>query len=348
MQAVTALPAESDAKWIVEGTAVVSSKTKRLLGQDLSDSIAVIDHEDVDETAAEALVASRVKAIINASSTFSGTYPTKGPLLLLRERILICEIDRKDLQYFRTGSRAQISDRFIRIGTAEIHYRPFDERNWLTLYQKAQQNVEHLLSQFIDNTLEYARVEKELILKPLKLPPLSATFAGRHALIVARGNGCQRDLQALADYILRNKPLMVGVDGGADLLLEAGYRPEIIIGDMDSVSDAALNCGAELVVHGYLNGTAPGHARIREMGLEAHIIHAVGTSEDVAVLLADQAGAELIVTLGLRKSMIDFLEKGRKGMGSSLLTRLKVGGKLIDAAGIQTFYGKSEGAGHVH
>jgi uncharacterized membrane-anchored protein len=134
------------------------------------------------------------------------------------------------------------------------------------------------------------------------------------------------------------KPVLIGVDGGADALLEAGSKPDVIIGDFDSVSDTALRCGASLVVHAYADGNAPGAARLDALGLPYTRFLAAGTSEDIAMLLAFEKGAELIVAVGTHNSMVEFLDKGRPGMASTFLVRMKVGPILVDAKGVSRLY----------
>jgi uncharacterized membrane-anchored protein len=325
-------------KPLLQGEVVVSAVTKRLAGLDLNGKIAVIDHLDLDETAAESLIASGTAAVVNASQTMSGAYPSRGSLMLLSAQIPIYEISASDFAMFENGSLVEIYDNFIRVETFTVPCRKFDTRHWLQIYQSAQQNIDRLLERFIENTLQYADSEKKLILQKLALPSVACELAGRHALIVARGSGCRQDLAAISDYIRDRRPVAVAVDGGADLLLEQGVIPRFIIGDMDSVSTEALYCGAELIVHAYPDGVAPGMARLEQLGLagQVHVIAAIGTSEDVAMRFADQAKADKIIAVGTRSNMIDFLEKGRKGMGSTLLTRLTLGEKLIDIKGIQT------------
>jgi uncharacterized membrane-anchored protein len=323
---------------LLQGEVAVSAVTKKLAGLNLNGKIAVIDHLDLDETAAESLIASGAAGVINASLTMSGAYPSRGSLLLLSAQIPICEIPSSAFGFFRNGMMAEVFADTIRVGRYCVPYRSFEARDWLQLYQSAQQKIDSLLEQFIENTLKYAAAEKSLILQKLDLPPIAEEIAGRHALVVARGSGCRQDLATIADYIRTRCPVAIGVDGGADLLLEQGIVPRLIIGDMDSVSTEALRCGAELIVHAYSDGTAPGMTRLAELGLagQGHVIAAIGTSEDVAMRFADQAKAEKIIVVGTRSNMIDFLEKGRKGMGSTLLTRLALGEKLIDIKGIQT------------
>jgi uncharacterized membrane-anchored protein len=157
-------------------------------------------------------------------------------------------------------------------------------------------------------------------------------------LVVVRGYDYREDLAVLRPYIREYRPILIGVDGGADALIEAGYRPDVIVGDMDSVSDHALRCGAEVVVHAYADGRAPGLQRVQDLGVAAVVFPAAGTSEDVALLLADEKGAELIVAVGTHATLVEFLDKGRQGMASTFLTRLRVGGKLVDAKGVSRLY----------
>ena len=189
------------------------------------------------------------------------------------------------------------------------------------------------LEAFAANTMEYLRRERELLLDGVGVPEIGHEHEGRHVLVVVRGYHYKEDLAALRPYIREYRPVLIGVDGGADALIEAGYQPDLIVGDMDSVSDEALRCGAELVVHAYPDGRAPGLARVRELGLDAVTFPAPGTSEDVAMLLADDKGASLIVAVGTHATLVEFLDKGGAGMASTFLTRLRVGGKLVDAQG---------------
>jgi len=194
------------------------------------------------------------------------------------------------------------------------------------------------LEAFAANTMEFLRRERDLLLDGAGVPDIHTTLEGRHVLIVVRGYQYREDLETLRPYIREYRPVLLGVDGGADALIEAGYRPDIIVGDMDSVSDGALRCGAELVVHAYRDGRAPGLQRLQDLGLPTVTFPAAGTSEDIAMLLADDKGASLLVAVGTHATLIEFLDKGRAGMASTFLTRLRVGGKLVDAKGVSRLY----------
>ena len=203
---------------------------------------------------------------------------------------------------------------------------------------EARAGLAEQLEDFADNTMEYLKRERDLLLEGVGVPQLATSFAGRHVLIVVRGYDYKQDLASLRPYVREYRPVLIGVDGGADALKEEGYTPDLILGDMDSISDATLRCGAEVVVHAYPDGRAPGLARVEALGVPAVVFPAAGTSEDAAMLLADEHGAELIVAVGTHATLEEFLDKGRAGMASTFLTRLRVGSKLVDAKGVSRLY----------
>jgi uncharacterized membrane-anchored protein len=204
--------------------------------------------------------------------------------------------------------------------------------------EQARAGLNDELESFVVNTLDYLRREKDLLIDGVGVPEVATALDGRHALIVVRGYHYKEDLVALRSYIREFRPVLIGVDGGADAVLEAGYTPDMVIGDMDSVTDRALRCGAEIVVHAYQDGRAPGLERVESLGLSAVVFPSAGTSEDAAMLLADDRGASLIVVVGTHSTVIEYLDKGRAGMSSTFLTRLRVGGKLVDAKGVSRLY----------
>lgn len=325
----------------VKGIVRIGRKTKQLIPQLAPRQIVALQHENLDEVAAEGLIAAKVKAVINAASTMNGKYPLEGPKLLLLHGIPIVEINEQDFMQLQDNGEVIVTEQMIKLADGrQLRCKPFTEKDWEAKTKTALANVGKQLNDFIENTLHYAGKEKDFFIAPLPIPPLKTSMAGKHALIVVRGKGCREDLAAIRDYIEDYRPVLIGVDGGADALLDNGYKPDLIFGDMDSITDRALQCGAELVVHAFLDGHAPGMQRIEQLGLRAKQIAAPGTSEDIAMLLAYERKAELIVTLGTHTHMIDFLEKGRKGMASTMLVRMKIGGKLVDAKGVSKLYSR--------
>jgi uncharacterized membrane-anchored protein len=206
--------------------------------------------------------------------------------------------------------------------------------------EAAREGLSEQLELFAENTMEYMLRERDLLLDGIGAPDVATRLDGRPVLIVVRGYHYKEDLATLKPFLRENRPVIIGVDGGADAVLEAGFRPDMIIGDMDSVSDRALRGGAELVVHAYRDGRAPGMERLAELGLDGDAIAfpASGTSEDIAMLLADEKGASVIVAVGTHGTLEEFLDKGRAGMSSTFLTRLRIGSKLVDAKGVSRLY----------
>jgi uncharacterized membrane-anchored protein len=325
---------------IIQGFTRVDPKTKNLVKRLRPGDIAVVNHEDLDEIAAKSIISKKIKAVINANKSISGKYPNIGPYLLINSGITIIDNAGDPVMGLKDNTKIEIHED----GKIFCDQSLVAEGNILTkeqvesLIEKGKDNIENMLDKFIDNTLEYAKKEKFLIMGGVKIPETRTCFKDKHVLIVVRGNNYKEDLATVKVYIDEVKPVLIGVDGGADALLEYGYTPDIIIGDMDSVSDKALKSCKEIVVHAYPNGKAPGLERIKTLGLESKIFTAPGTSEDIAMLLAYEKGASLIVAVGSHSNMIDFLEKGRKGMASTFLVRLKVGSILVDAKGASKLY----------
>lgn len=327
----------------INGILKKDKRTKDLANRLKPGEIAVIDHRDIDEIAALSLRETRIRGILNLDKSISGKYPNKGPSILNDANIPIFECNDKAIfDIIEEGEMLSIEEGNIIYKDELIGKVNELTRNKINeLLKVGYDNIENELDDFIDNTLEYAKKEKELVTGDIDIPKVNTSFKNRHALVVVRGKDYKKDLSAIRNYINEVNPIFIGVDGGGDALLEFGYIPDIVIGDMDSVSDKCLKSSGEIVVHGYPNGRAPGLERVKKLGLESVLFPSPGTSEDIAFLLAYSNDVDLIVAVGTHNSMIDFLEKGRKGMASTFLVRLKVGPKLIDAKGVNELYKSS-------
>ena len=330
-------------KGAIRGRARVDKRTKDLTKRLQPGDIAVIDHEDIDRIAAEGLVQKQVRAVVNASRSSTGRYPNLGPLLLCSAGLHVIDEAGPDVMTLAEGAKVVVDgDRVYRQngeGLVEIARGKLltlqDAEKTLDL---AKQSISTELERFAENTIGYIRDERDVLLEAARLPEVKTDFHGRHVLIVVRGYDYKADLAALTAYIREVRPLLIGVDGGADALMDAGLKPDMIIGDMDSVTTETLLAGAELVVHAYAGGHAPGLERLEALGIPAITFEASGTSEDIAMLLAFERGAELIVAVGTHANLIEFLDKGRKGMASTFLVRLRVGPILVDAKGVSRLY----------
>ena len=320
----------------------IDRRTKNLIPRLQPGDIAVINHEDLDRLAAEGLVAAKVSAVLNASQSMSGRYPALGALALLQAGVpLIDGIGVGVFNGIHEGDRLSIvDDRVYMNGEAICRGSRPTLADLERRLELAREAVRGELGQFAANTLQYLATEPELITEDLTLPELSVTLSQRQILIVVRGIDYREDLAALrrTGYMRDMQPVLIGVDGGADALLEVGLTPDLILGDFDSVSRDALKCGAQLLVHAYPGGLAPGATRLDRLGVEYSIVEGVGTSEDIAMRMAFEERAELIVLVGSHTSMADFFDKGRRGMASTFLTRMKVSAILVDAKGVNRLY----------
>lgn len=315
-------------------------RTKNLTKRLRPGDIAVIDHVDLDRVSAEALLSCGVSAVVNVAESISGRHPNQGPELLVAAGIpLIDDVAPEIFALVREGEHLCLEGDTLYRGTDPV-VRGIrqDTVSVEAAMEAARAGLSTQLEAFAANTTAYLRRERDLLLDGVGIPTIGTDMEGHHVLIVVRGYHYREDLAALRPYIREFRPVIIGVDGGADAVLEAGFRPDIIVGDFDSVSDDALAGGAELVVHAYRDGRAPGLARVTDLGHRAAVFPTTGTSEDMAMMLADGSGAALIVAVGTHATLEEFLDKGRSGMAGTFLTRLRVGAKLVDAKGVSRLY----------
>ncbi len=319
------------------------SRTKNLCKRLCSGDIALVAHENIDAVAAQELAEKKIKAVLNSCNSFTGEYPVYGAQILVKEGILL--LDKFGMEIFNLineGDNIEIrGSAVVRCGTLLGRGRMFTTQLVRENMLRAEQNLHSQLDYFVQNTLEYARKEKDLLLGSLALPRIKTKIKGKHVLVVIRGKNYKQDLRTIQSYIREVRPILIGVDGGADALCALKLTPDLVIGDMDSIGDSTLKKAGEIIVHAYADGRAPGLKRVAELGLKAKIASVPGTSEDLALLLAYEKKALLIVVVGAHSHMTDFLEKGRKGMSSTFLVRLRVGERLVDARGLTHLYRSS-------
>ena len=329
------------------GTVRLGRKTKDLVKHIAPGEIAVIRHRNIDRIAAEDLVACGVRTVLNNEPSSDDKYPNRGPLMLVEAGIRLVDFPDDDLfALLADGESVELRgpelfrDGVLLATGVDQLLGDLEQR-----IAAQEEQIHHALAAFAENTVEHIREEGELLSGNIELPETRTDFRDRHVLIVVRGPNYKQDLKALGAYIRDVKPVLIGVDGGADAIREAGHRPDMILGDMDSATDRTLKCGAEVIVHGYSDGRAPGRQRLLDLGVEHTVLPSVGTSQDVAMLMAYEKGADLIVTVGAHFNLIEFLDKDRDGMSSTFLTRLRIGEVLIDAKGVSRLYSPGLSAG---
>jgi uncharacterized membrane-anchored protein len=324
----------------VRGVARLGKRTKTLVKRLKPHDVAIIDHENLDRVSAEDLIACGVKAVVNAARSSSDRYPNMGPLLLVQAGVLLVDAPGAPLfDKLKDGDAVVVRGGEIRrngelVATGAVQ----DPAALRALNDERRREIGEALEAFARNTVEHMLEERELLIGKLELPRFDTEFRDLPALVVVRGVDHKRDLRALRSYIRDVKPVIVAVDGGADALVEHGFRADMIVGDMDSVSDRTLRMGAELIVHAYPDGRAPGRDRVKELGLPHKVVPAPGTSQDIAMLIAAEKGARLIVSVGSQYNLVEFLDKNRRGMSSTFLTRLRIGEILVDAKGVSRLY----------
>jgi uncharacterized membrane-anchored protein len=329
----------------ISGPARLGRRTKDLVKRLRPGDLAIIDHADLDRVSAEELAESGVRAVVNVSPSTSGRFPNPGPLELVRAGVRLVDAPGAALfEQVSDGELLSVRDGGVwRNGTCLAEGVELGEAALTEAFSDQQGRVTEALEAFADNTLRHLRDEGRLLAEGIEFPPLKTRFRDRHAVVVARGPGYKRDLRIVRPYIRDFKPVLVAVDGGADALLEIGLKPHVIVGDFDSVSDAALRSDAELLVHAYPDGRAPGSDRLKALGLYHQLVAAPGISEDIALQLAHDRGAELIVAVGTHFNLVEFMERDRAGMASTFVTRLKVGEVLVDAKGVSRLVSRRVG-----
>lgn len=317
----------------ISGVARLDRRTGRLLHRLNPGDIAVIDLADLDRSTADALVEAKVGAVVNAQQSISGRYPNLGPEVLVANDIPLLDAVGTDIfAAVKEGSKLRLDGPTLYLGEQEVAHGARQDANTVSAAMlEAKAGLATQLEAFASSTAQHMHREKELLLDGVGLPQLRTRFKDRHVLLVARGYDFKSDLKALKHYIREFRPVLVGVNAGADVLREAGYHPDLVIGELDAVSDTALREAGEVVAHADHHGRVVGLPRVQDLRVEPVIFATSGTSEDAAMLLADAGGATLIVTVGMRATLEELLDAGRGGIASTVLTRLKVGGILVDA-----------------
>lgn len=318
----------------LQGKIKTGDRTKNLVNFLCPGDIAVIYHDDIDEMAALSIVNAGVKAVINTGKSMTGRFPSSGAEVLLENNVSVIDVDLS-LKEFKDNDIVTITENDIIIRnhiyknvSTVINRKYINER-----LQQSKENEKHEILKFIDNTVNRAAVEVSGFVHVKDYPELSAKVRGRHVIVVVRNSSTIEELNALKRYINKYNPVFIGVDGGADLAISSGYIPDILIGDMDSVSDIGIYKSREVVLHAYEDGYCPCLTRIVDMNVQYKIFAVKGTSEDAALMLAYYKGAELIVLVGGHNCMNDFMSKGRAGMASTFIVRTLIGEKLVDCKG---------------
>ncbi|MBW4721166.1 putative cytokinetic ring protein SteA [Saccharothrix obliqua] len=325
----------------VTGVARVDRRSGDLLRRIGPGDVAVLDHVDIDRRTAEALVSAEVVGVVNASPSISGRFPNLGPELLIEAGIpLVDGVGTGVLREVKDGAKVRLHEGVVYVGEREVARGVEQSADSVAdAMIEAKAGMAAQLEAFSANTIEFLRRERALILDGVGVPEVFVPVRDRQVLVVAGGPRHAEELRKLRKYIREYRPVLVGVDAGADTLHDAGYAPDIIVGDPDGIGTETLKSGSEVVVPAHPDGHAPGLERIQDLGIGAVTFPASGNAEDLALLLAEAHGASLVVTVGLRAGLREFLDRGHSGSNpSTFLTRLKLGSKLVDGEAVATLH----------
>ncbi|WP_367137276.1 putative cytokinetic ring protein SteA [Saccharothrix sp. HUAS TT1] len=325
----------------VTGVARVDRRSGDLLRRLGAGDVAVLDHVDLDRRTAEALVHARVAGVVNASPSISGRFPNLGPELLVEAGVpLVDGVGTAVLRDVKEGMKLRLHDGAVFVGAKEVARGV--EQTAETIADsmvEAKAGMAAQLEAFSANTIEFLRRERALLLDGIGVPELHVPMRDRQVLVVAAGPRHAEELRELRKYVREHRPVLIGVDAGADTLHDAGYAPDVIVGDPDAIGTATLRAGSEVVVPAQIDGHAPGLERIQDLGIGAVTFPATGNAEDLALLLAEAHGASLVVTVGVQAGLREFLDRGNAGSTpSTFLTRLKLGDKLVDGHAVATLH----------
>src|ERR1700759_178237 len=332
----------------LSGTARVDKNIDRLLRRVCPGDIVVLDVLDLDRITADALVEAHIAAVVNASPSVSGRYPNLGPEVLVNNGVTLIDETGPDIfKKVKDGAKIRLHEGGVYSGDRRlVRGTERTDHDIADLMREAKSGLAAHLEAFAGNTIEFIKSESPLLIDGIGIPDIDVDLRRRHVVIVADEPSATEDLRSLKPFIKEYQPVLIGVGSGADTLRKGGYRPQIIVGDPDQISTDALKCGAQVVLPADADGHAPGLERIQDLGVGAMTFPAAGSATDLALLLADQHGAGLLVTAGHTANIETFFDRTRtQSTPSTFLTRLRVGEKVVDARAVSTLYRNHISAG---
>ena len=327
------------------GTARVERRTRGLLPRLRPGDVAVLDHLDMDRTTAQSLVDAGVVAVLNASAMISGRYPNLGPRVLAEAGVLLVDrIGSDGLAAIKDGASVRIHEATVYVGEQPVASgRELDADAVRAEMDQARTGLITQLETFTHNSTEFLRREEQLLLHGQGLPRPSTRIAGRPVVVVVAGHEYDAELTAVRAFMREQEPVLIGVDRGAEVLREAGYRPDIVVLDArtdeaDRPSVKTLRGARDVVLRVDRGGDRGATELMERLGVRPLRLESGATTEDAALILADACDASLIVGVGMHATLDEFLDRQRPGLASTYLTRLVVGPRLVDATAVPQLY----------
>lgn len=322
----------------IHAVARVDSDPLRLARRLRRGEIAVIDVMDLDQRTAEAIATARPAAVLNAQESISGRYPNGGPGVLVAAGIPLVDRFGSSLLALRDGAKIRLSGDEVFRGDERVAggVRQSVESVAKAL-ELADKGMKVQLAAFTANVMDHVARESGILLEGAGLPELGVNMRGAQVVVISTGFEHEDQLKAIRPYMRDRRPIIIAVGEGADAAMKHAYAPAVIVGRVETVSDEALTSGAEVVLHDPAGGDA-GRTRIDSLGITHQKSTVAVASEDLAILLAHAGGASAIVTVGIRASLLDFLEQGKAEHEGTFLARLVAGAALVDASTVSRLY----------
>jgi uncharacterized membrane-anchored protein len=326
----------------VHGPARVHRRTASVLGRLHPGDVAVLDHLDMDRATAQALVDAGVVAVVNASPMISGRYPNLGPDLLVGAGLAVVDsVGPEVFDRVRDGVAVRIDGGAVHLGDEQVaEGRELTADLVASEMDRARSGLSAQLESFTHNSTEFLRREQDLLLHGSGLPTLRTAMAARPVVVVSDPRELAARRKDLKAFLREQRPVLVGVDAGADALLAAGHQPHVVVvtASADPPSSKVVRAAQDVVLVAEPGGARSSVETLERLGARPHRLETTAAAQDAALLLADAAEARVIVVVGSRATLEEFLDRGRTGLASTYLTRLKVGTRIVDAEAVPTLY----------
>ncbi len=326
----------------VHGTARVDRRISVLLPRLRPGDVAVIDVLDLDRPTAQALADARVAAVVDASDLISGRYPNLGPEVLAKAGVMLVDgVGSAGLAAIKDGATVRVHEGVVHVGDRSAATgRVLDQATINEALGAARQGMISQLQSFTHNSSEFLRREQDLLLHGIGLPTLHTSMKGRPVVVVSDARELAARRKDLKPFLREQKPVLIGVDAGADALLAAGHQPHVVVvtAAEEPPSAKAVRAAQDVVMVVEPGATTAGAERLERLGARPLRLETTATAQDAALLLADAAEARVVVAVGSRATLEEFLDRGRSGLASTYLTRLKVGTRVVDAEAVPTLY----------
>lgn len=299
--------------------------------------IVIIDAKDLESEPAEALVERGVAAVINVSSTATGRFPNQGAHVLTAAGILLVDdVGEGIWNALRNGE-------VVRIEGGSIHREDDVVATGLVMtservqerHAEATSGFSNQLDAVVTNATDILRRDRAMLIEGERIPRLSNRVKSRPVIIVADGDA-EADLRTLRRFIIDHDPVLVAAGGAADLILRLGYKVDVLIGDGDDMSPAAIAKADEIVLVS-ASGRWDRPERFEKHGRQPVLFTANGAIADLALLMIDEHEPGVIVLAGHPRALNDLVEREPVAVAGTFVARLRAQSRIVDAEAVSYF-----------